>query len=405
VKKASLGFFISLLLLPLNFSFAQPLETGRSPALSVLKSAFCPFSSSNTKKLLDHEFLEHGGLSDIKSGLASNSAQFGKCLDIKEKEKNAYELVYQRASVPLDLVFDERAKIKVVFFGMPRISDDSFEKVVQFLKDEKHNTSYLLQLENGKKISSHNDTQPLNISRSNLIFILDAAKRGIKENQLRKEDVVALKKKRAIKTFSVIQSWSDGTLISVDSLLNLMTTDRDVSAADLLIERIGRENIERLSNHLKPFLTFREYYLLLELEKKDLNTKQKIQAMIAAKKDLPPPESYQLDRYDLVPHVGWFATSQDICSSAFAAKEEILAMNERLANEYASVQSKEIEKFGLIQTRDSGVSQVTALIKTKNAPWLCLAITSNSELGEIEESFFSTLYSRLLNLSLLPVAR
>jgi hypothetical protein len=115
--------------------------------------------------------------------------------------------------------------------------------------------------------------------------------------------------------------------------------------------------------------------------------------------DKTAPVEPQADRADLVKALGWFATPKELCDSALAVKDEIVARNRRLSDEYRAVQPKNVEAFGVIQTRDTGISQLTQVYKLAGQnEWRCLAITANHG-DEVEEGFFSSIAARLSRLA------
>ncbi len=368
-------------------------------SVSEVKGIFCPFSSSRAKKALDAESLEHGGLEEIKRSLGEQIKLYGKCLGLKELEQHSYELSYQGVAIPLDLTYGEAGKIRAFFFGMPRHADDSPAKIAGESGKLPYTTAYLFMDENGREFLSRNADRPLNVSRSSQVFLLAAAQKAIREGELRLSDTATLRSARAVRAMGAIHGWRNGTLLTVDTLLNLMMGERDMAAADLLLEKVGRDAPASFGARLSPFLSHREFFLLAESEKSELSSPKKIRSKLAELEEKPLPELYRLDRLDLVPVLGWFASAREICRAALGVKEEVTELNARLSGEYSAVQPKSIERFGLVQTRDSGVSQVTAVLKAKGQPWACLAITANHG-DEIEEGFFSGIYSRILNLGL-----
>jgi len=391
---------MNFVLLSLLLSISSPAsEAPKTLPLAKVKGIFCPFSAARAKAAFDHEYLHHGGLEDLKKILAGNTRQFGKCLGLREATAGSYLLDYKEVSVPLELVLGDGDKIRNNFFGMPVHQNDSLAKIEAELKKEPYSVSFFVDTEEEKELLSRDADRALSISRANQIFLLQATQHAVKEGKLKLSDLVPLRSDQAVKTMGSIHAWRDGTLLSIDSLLNLMVAERDVAASDLLLSRLDSTTFTRLGKSLSPFPSFREYFLLAELDQSELKNRKHIATLLPGLKQKPLPLEYRLDRVDLVSTLGWFASAREVCRSALAVKDDIVSLNARLSAEYLSVHPKSIEKFGLIQTRDSGVSQVVAVFKAAHSPWACLALTANHT-EEIEEGFFSSLYSRLMNLAL-----
>ncbi|HEY8280782.1 MAG TPA: serine hydrolase [Bdellovibrionota bacterium] len=386
-----------LLFLALLSQPAWSLETAQ------IKAIYCPPGGKvddKYSKYFDHEYLEHGGFEELRQILQDQNRQFGKCLELKSISSTEFELEYKEASVPLDLVHESGKKIKGNFFGMPRIRNDSLKKLEEDLKREPYAVSFYAGLEDGKELFSRNADKPMSISRANQIFLLRAVQDGVASGKLKLSDLVSLDTERAVRTMGIIHYWKDGTQISLDSLLNLMVTEKDLSASDLILSRMEKGAFKGYSKGLDSFPSFREYFILAARDKEKIGSRAQAAKLISGLKNEPLPELYRTDRLELVDTLGWFASARDLCASALSVKDDILVRNARLSKEYQSVQSKQIEKYGIVQTRDSGISQVTVVFKLVSSPkWGCISVTANHS-DEIEEALFSTLDSRLLNLVL-----
>ncbi len=375
----------------MNFLLALLLST---PAAALtpaqVKGVFCPFHEKRAAKQFDHDYQEHGALLEIRRALQEYTKQEGKCLGVRATEEDSFELDFKGLSVPLDLKVGADGKIKAAFFGPPLYKNDSLEKVLADLKREPFVSSFFAGTADGKELFARDADKPLSISRANQIFVA----RAVRESKLKLSDLVTLDGPLLVRTFGQLHTWKIGTLLTVDTLLNFLIGEKDLTASDLLLSRLDRGKFRQFGKSLEPFPSFREYFQLALLPKNELKEIGKLLPSLGAK---PEPAEYRMDRLDLVGTLGWFASAREICASALLVKDDILERNARLNEEYQSVQPKEIERFGIVQSRDPGISQVTAVFKTKTGPWTCLALTANHK-DEIEENSFSSIQLRLMNL-------
>lgn len=359
-----------------------------------LKQILCPFNQAAARKSVDAELQEHGGLDELRAALDEQKRQFGPCREVKALGGTNYELRYQEATVPLEVI-SRGAKINSFYLGMPAMRDDTLAKVVAAVKKEPYQTAFYAGTDGGKELLAYQADLPLSISRSNQVFVLRAAR----DAKVRASDTVALEEKSLIRSFGILQFWKPGTLLTVDSLLQLMVSEKDLTASDLLLAKLGPGNVAQYGKALAPFLSYREYFLLSTLPKEKLKDRAAVAAQLLSLGPEKAPVEPQTDHPELLKVLGWFASPKELCDSALAAKDEIVARNRRLNDEYRAVQPKNVEAFGVIQTRDTGISQVTQVYKLAgHDEWRCLALTANHN-DEVEEGFFSSIAARLSRLA------
>lgn len=375
----------------LLLALLSPPAFALSPAQ--VKNILCPFRAKTAEKHFDHEFLEHGGAVEIQRTLQEYTQQQGKCLDVKSAANSSYEISFKNMVLPFELAASEHGKIKSIFFGPPRFLNDSVEKIVAELKKSPYKISFFASDASGKEWLAHDPDIALSISRSNQIFIA----RAVQEGQAKLSDLIPLDPKLVVRTFGMIQFWKPNTLLSVDTLMNLMISEKDLTASDLLLSRLDRSQFTQWGKSLSPFLSFREYFQLAEFPKKKLGSRTEVAKLVPELSKQPEPKEYRHDRMDLVGTIGWFASTRELCANALAVKSDILERNARLSEEYKAIQPKEIEEFGIVQSRDPGVSQVTAIFRVGSA-WGCVALTANYE-DDIEEATFGAIHTRLMNLA------
>ncbi|MGZ3650137.1 MAG: serine hydrolase [Bdellovibrionota bacterium] len=381
-------------ILALFFAFTLPAAAAEFP-LPKLKSMLCPFNAAVAKKNVDSEILEHGGLDELRAALDEQKRQFGPCKGIRHLSGQEFEVEYKEAAVPLEIVTDGK-KVNSFYLGMPEMRNDSLEKVIASVKHEPYQTSFYLGTDAGKPLAAFDADRPLSISRSNQIFVLRAAR----ENKLKLSELIPLDEKLYLHSYGILHFWKPGTLLTVDSLLHMMVSEKDLTASDTLLAHLGPDAPARYGKSLAPFLSFREYFQLSSLPKEKLKDRAAVAALLPSLAQGAAPARLNADRPDLVGVLGWFASAKELCDSALAVKDDILGRNARLNEEYRAVQPKNVAQFGVVQARDSGVSQLTEIYQLAGAKeWRCLSLTVNHS-DEVEEGYFSTIAARLTRLSL-----
>jgi hypothetical protein len=376
------------------FLLISPLAHAADFPVSRLKQLLCPYSAAMAKKTLIHELLEHGGLEEMRAALEEKTHQFGPCREVQALGGTNFELHYRDAIVPLEVI-SEGQKVRSFYLGMPEMRDDTAAKVITALKKEPYQTAFYAGTESGHELLSYQPDLVLSISRSNQIFLL----RATRDAALAPSEALPLEEKSLIRSFGILQFWKIGTLLTVDSLLQLLVSEKDLTASDLLLARLGPSKVAKYGKSLAPFLSFREYFLLSALPREKLKDRNAVSTQLAALGNQLAPAPGPAEHPELLSVLGWFASPRELCESALAVKEELVARNRRLNSEYQAVQPKNVEVFGIVQTRDTGISQLTQVYKLHGqSEWRCLALTANHH-DEIEEGFFSSITARLSRLA------
>jgi beta-lactamase class A len=120
----------------------------------------------------------------------------------------------------------------------------------------------LLLIDGGQtKIDFHSD-QPLAVGSAFKLVVLRAVTDAIAAHRLAWDQVVRLDPAWRSFPSGFLQTWPDGTPLTVATLANLMISISDNTAADALAHLVGRDALEKASPRNAPFLTTREMFLL-----------------------------------------------------------------------------------------------------------------------------------------------
>lgn len=257
--------------------------------------------------------------------------------------------------------------------------------------------------------------RPLAIGSAFKLFVLAELVRQVKSGERRWSDVVPLGAPSL--PSGQLQDWPKGSPLTLHSLAALMISRSDNSAADTLLEVVGRDKVEALLPALgvrapernRPFLSTREAFAL-KLGDPARLARWKT-ADEAGRRTLLPSlagtAASALDPARLggrpaeIAAVEWFASPADLVRtldwlrrSGDATALDLLAINPGLGPALA----RDFAYFGYKGGSEPGVLNMSFLLRTREGRWLAVSATWNNEAAALDEPRFAALISRLIGL-------
>lgn len=260
------------------------------------------------------------------------------------------------------------------------------------------------------------DDEALAVGSSFKLFILAELIREVKAGERRWAEVVPLGAPSL--PSGILQDWPPGSPITLHSLAALMLSRSDNSAADTLLELVGREKVEALLPALgvrtaerdRPFLSTREMFALKLGEPALLA--DWLRADAAGRRALLPridavaAKSLDATRMAGAPiaidKVEWFASAADLVRtldwirrSGDATALALLAINPGLSRDQAA----SFDYAGFKGGSEPGVLNLSYLVRRRDGTWVALSGTWNNPAAAVEETRFVALMQRLVMLS------
>jgi beta-lactamase class A len=249
------------------------------------------------------------------------------------------------------------------------------------------------------------------IGSSFKLFVLAELVRQIGAGERRWSDVAPLDH-RSLPS-GILQDWPAGSPMTLHSLAALMISRSDNSAADTLLHLLGREKVEQLLPALgvkaaarnRPMLSTREVFAI----KADPALTARWLATDEAQKRalLPPLDATKIDPAALagapkaIDSVEWFASPADLVRvmdwlrrQGDATALAILAINSGLGPAAAA----DFGYFGYKGGSETGVLQMTFLLRRKNGEWRAVSASWNNSAAALDEARFVALVGRLVAL-------
>jgi beta-lactamase class A len=255
--------------------------------------------------------------------------------------------------------------------------------------------------------------EPMAVGSAFKLWVLAELSREVKARERRWSDVVTLD--RPSLPSGLLRTWPAGSPVTLHTLAALMISQSDNTAADRLVELLGRDKIERLLPTLGVRAAARDRPLLLTREVALLKSDPALrQGWLAADEPrrraiLAEIAARDVSKIDLslfagppiaVREVEWFASTGDMTRTLDWLRRNadpealaILAINPGLAavrQTYAYA--------GYKGGSETGVLEMSFLLRRRDGRWLALVATWNDPAAKLDENNFMLLLSRLMPL-------
>lgn len=254
-------------------------------------------------------------------------------------------------------------------------------------------TSVLVLKEN-EAVLSLNAEQPLAIASAFKLQVLTELQQQIEAGQHAWDEVIELKPEWKSIPSGILQDWPDQAPLTLQTLATLMISISDNTAADVLIQVVGRDVLATASPRNHPFLTTQEVFTLKNPENQDLLETYR---QSTSRPDLLPtihkaplPTVELVDSQPLAPDIEWFFTTQELCQLiAKVADLPLMHINTGIIN------ADNWQQVAFKGGAEPGVINLTAALKHDSGDNYCVSATWNDQQA-LEEYRFFNLFSDTL---------
>jgi beta-lactamase class A len=289
-----------------------------------------------------------------------------------------YFVELERALVPTVVGFDAEGRMTTLLFKrpIPRFSTINDAKSAFIALPGK---VALLVSQGSHSLIAVNDDRPLAVGSSFKLAVLAAVVDVVGEGKLAWADPETLQSNwRALPT-GILQEWPAGSVLTLQSLSELMISISDNTAADALMSLIGRERLEAIAPGNKPFLTTREYFILRaypnqELRKEYLVAPEtKRRALLATVEGLPLPSPAAFSS-DVIPDIEWYFSARELCTLI----EKVHGLPAFRINPGLAIPA-EWQATAFKGGGDKGVLNLTTWVETQDGRSYCVVATWNDD--------------------------
>lgn len=357
---------------------------------------------SMLEDLFDSSFLETIPIHQLIDILNTFKDNLGSIVEVKATA-DGYTLVFENGHAPAALVTNDDQKITLFELNMWTLTGDTVAKVLAEVQDLAGSVSICIMKDNQEVLLDYNADTPMAVASSFKLYVLQAVYDAIQAGELSWDSLILLDRENISLPSGILQDWPEKAPVTIKTLTNLMISTSDNTAADHLIEYLGREKVEEyVSPITKPLLKtveafkikyvldsqLQERYIKGELaEKREfLNELRSVDLDVNIHEILPTPM--------LIQEVEWFFTTKELCQVIYSLKDaDELVINPG----YATKENWHLAGFKA--GSEPGVLQSTHILqKTEADPIYTISVTINRTDDRVDSAAIVKLTYRLISL-------
>lgn len=317
-----------------------------------------------------------------------------------------YFVFFEQGRLSAQITLTSRGQITRLFFQLAPEAT-GLEAAIEQLQAFPGQVNFLV-LADGAELVSLNANQPLAVGSTFKLAVLAALRQQIETGQRSWSDVVELRPEWKSLPSGFLQTWPDGSRLTLETLATLMISVSDNTATDALIHILGREAVEAFTLRNRPFLTTREAFTLkapqnLEMLQRyrPLSSIQGRQQILDEIADYPLPDIETTGRtseelFDGQPtalDVEWFFTPRELCElMAQVADLPLTGINPAPG----VVNAKDWGRVAYKGGSEPGVLNLTHQLEAENGRTYYISMTWNNSEAPLDEMHMFTHYSAII---------
>ncbi len=392
-----------------------------SELLEILKG------SQKEETFFARSFLDAVPIAQFRDLLNQLNTQYGEPQSISRiipasDKDGTVEITYTKAVLAMRMVLDSKEPYPVIglLITGANMKDDSVQKIADEIAALPGVAGFQVSDLSGDKpqvVTELNPNQQLAIGSTFKLYVLAELSRSIKNGERQWSDVVPLSRKSI--PSGVLQDWPDSTPLTLQTLATKMVSISDNSATDILIDVVGRDNVDetvRRTGHAKPkkispMLTTIEMFALKMPANDDLRQRY-IKASENEQKRLLDSEQARLGIDSVlvenlvnepvhIDTVEWFASPADISNLL----DYIVKANDPVVLDILKINSiispGDALRWNYIGGKggsEPGVISFAFLAKSKSGKTYAVSGSWNNSEAPVDNDQFTLMMNRLLNL-------
>lgn len=349
------------------------------------------------RALFSPELLNRANVEEVVAIVRGLKGTLGGFRGVQKEGPNTYTVFLERGRVPAEIQLDDQGLVTFLFFRQPTASgltpQEALGGFVRLERSGGGQISVLVTQDGVDQVALAPDA-PLDAGSAFKMAVLKALMAAVDAGTVSMSDVVPFEASWRSLPSGIMQTWPEGTPVTLATLATLMISISDNTATDALISIVGRSAVEA---HLpqEPVLTTAEFFKL----KADVNnTRARYRAAEADGRrevlvdlaDAPLPEVNELDDSPS-PEVGWPVSARALCALIDdVAENPAMQVNPGVADpaRWERVAYKGGSNFGAF-------NMTTQLVDETGTSW-CITATWNTEHNALDQAAFTTAYLAMI---------
>ncbi|GBO54059.1 hypothetical protein APA_2007 [Pseudanabaena sp. lw0831] len=317
----------------------------------------------------------------------------GNCKQVQGQDV-IYLAICDRGNIPVKIKLNPAGKITAIFLAKHQ---QTFEQAVSSFKTLEGDVS-LLVMEGKMQRAGIRADDPMAVGSAFKLAVLKVLKNQIAEGKVTWGQVVALQAKQQSFPTGILQDWSAGSLLTVQTLASLMISLSDNTATDTLIDLVGKKEVERFAPRNRPFLKTREVFTLRGSKNTELlkkyrlaNTSDRSRILEEISQQELPDISDFVNNPKIALDIEWTFTVRELCSLIEdVADLPLMSYNPGIAD------PKSWAKVSFKGGSDAGVLNFTTLLQSKSGQSYCVSTTWNHNMP-VSETKLANLYKGVID--------
>jgi hypothetical protein len=228
------------------------------------------------------------------------------------------------------------AKVLFLNFGLPTRREDSWGEIESDVGALPGRTSFeIRELGEGRRFASHQPSQKLCVGSTSKLVILSALLDEIAAGRRSWEEILHLEERHRSAPSGILGDWPPGSPLTLHSAAVLLISLSDNSAADLLLETLGRDAVEGtlgsigIGDHpsLHPFLSTREVFHLAlaapDLRGRYLASGREERLGLLQGSSQEPLDLARLSTEVWDEGMGWYLSASEVCSLLARLRDQV----------------------------------------------------------------------------------
>lgn len=315
-------------------------------------------------------------------------------------ESGKFTLVFEKGvEMPMTLTINKRTPPKIIgiWFGPPVASFEDIKSIIKEIEKLPGSVNFQVTRlgDESKVIHALHPDQVLAIGSTFKLYLL-----GSIVGQGRAwHDVVELTDDHKSLPSGVLQSWPDGSPVTVHTLASQMISISDNTATDHLLHYLSRAAVESQLAAMGNTDPERSWPMLTTLEMFKIKSDTKllreyIRSDVAGRRRALRGQVKEMSRVDLAPfadgtpvaikNVEWFASAADLCRAMdwFRRKNDQKALDILAINSGVPMMKDDFDYIGFKGGSEPGVLNFTWLLRTKTGEHYALSMGWNNPADE-----------------------
>ena len=316
--------------------------------------------------------------------------RLGQPVAIEKIQPTQYKLIFKDWYVVTHIGLDEQQKISMIWFGTPIANKpQNLDDVLAEFKSLSGDNAILVT-RNGQVLIESKSQDKKAVASAFKLGVLAVLQQYAQQNKLRWEQTVpgVANNQRSLPT-GLLQDFPENSPMTLSTLASLMIFISDNTATDILIDILGRKDIEKVLE-IPLLLKTREIFILKDPKNQDLLTEWSRAAGFSTRRELlrevnkrplPSIEIF-MGGTVLAPEIEWFISNEKLCHVIKQVADlPLFQINPGLAerNDWVKIAYK--------GGSEPGVLNLTTWLQAKNGDVYCVSVTWNDEKPLPEEKY------------------